>query len=167
MKKYKNMQTVLERNFLIFMILCYFSTKNVQAQSTALDGIWKDSTDNSGFVINLKQEGTKIEGTHISIQYNGEKVDAPFELSDITIQGKIDSISEASVSFKSAYSETSGIAKISLLGNGKVKWKIISFPSGEYHIPNEAILERGDETELMSLFRKCGAIFDNQLKLVN
>ncbi|QEK52447.1 hypothetical protein FYC62_12885 [Pedobacter aquae] len=115
---------------------------NAYTQSINLQGVWRDSTSRTDFILNLNQNGFNLSGNHISIQQNGKKIDAPDDPNMVTITGVINNQTEIIVNFISQFSNTSGTAKITIINAAEIKWEIINKPSGEYYIPILCILKK-------------------------
>lgn len=127
----------------ILFVMILFSYKS-QAQSFKFQGNWSSSTSRTQFTLKLLQTNTLIRGTHTSVQLNGNRIDASLDHTDITIKGVVvkNSINEAIVTFRSGYSNKFGVAKLTRKNATTIKWQIIEKPSGEYHIPDIAILRK-------------------------
>lgn len=102
------------------------------------NGKWIEETESSLFSLTLTQKDSIVTGKHSSIMLYGNRIDDSGE--EESIQGAIKN-GELIVKIKSAY-ETGepGTAKITFIGKDSIHFKLISQPSCENWIPNEAIL---------------------------
>lgn len=124
----------------ILFVMLLFSCKS-KVKTFSFQGTWSNSTTRTQFVLKLLQTDTVLIGNHYAVQLAGNRIDSSLDDADITINGIVNiTLEEATVTFTSGYSGTSGTAKITKHSPTEIKWEIIQKPTGEYYIPNVAIL---------------------------
>ncbi len=101
----------------------------------SLDGHWVDQT--SGFTLDLYQDWKNIYGQHLMVAENGNKIDSLEDSINGMLNGQV-----ATVAFRSSFSEQPGTAEITYVDVNTIHWKIITPPTGEFYLPDEAILNR-------------------------
>lgn len=101
----------------------------------SLDGKWVDDADN--FTLNLSQEWKHIYGGHVVVAQSGNKIDSLEDSIDGMLKGK-----SVKVTFQSSFASEKGTALITYVDVNTITWKIITPPSGEYYLPQQATLKR-------------------------
>lgn len=100
---------------------------------------WEKNDDRHDFSVVIYLKDGFISGTHCYILDSGKKMDCATDSKEVSfkvINPKTDSII---LSIRSYYSGKSGDVKLENR-NGKLYWKLIRAPKGEYYFPKEAIL---------------------------
>ena len=96
-------------------------------------GHWEDVS--STFSLDLSQNGEQLQGSHVVIAQQGNKIDSL----DRSIEGNIKG-QKAAVKFQSSFATNSGEAQISFIDQNTIFWKMTTPPNGEYYFPAEATL---------------------------
>jgi hypothetical protein len=96
-------------------------------------GHWEDPA--SAFSLDLTQAGEQLQGSHVAVAQQGNKIDSLEKSIEGSIQGNI-----ATIKFQSSFTSNTGTAQITFIDANTIYWKIITPPSGEYYLPGEATL---------------------------
>lgn len=115
-------------------------------------GAWEiknDSNENSDtFSINFLESATgKLIGYYCAVARNGNKIDCTPD-KEININEVRKEDDQYLVSFKSFFGATKGEARISLV-NGKLHWKVVKKPVGEFYCPIEVYLTKKNTENLL------------------
>ena len=128
----------MEKLTLVYVILLCSVACN--AQRVNFQGTWQYTATGTEFTLNLIQKGSALSGYHYAVWLNGNRIDASADSTDIIISGNINPSNEALIIFRSSYSNTKGKVRLTKLSPSKIKWEIVKRPSGEYYLPDVAIL---------------------------
>ncbi len=118
---------------LIFTILLLTGCGGAPSKTVDFTGHWEDP--GTGFTLDLSQTGEQIQGMHVVVAQGGNKIDSL----DNSIKGDIKE-NKATVTFQSSFAASAGTAEISVIDENTIFWKIITTPSGEYYLPQQATL---------------------------
>jgi hypothetical protein len=98
------------------------------------DGKWK--AHGPDFLLELMQEGTRLQGAHLIVAQQGLRIDASEDQNDVTIAGSIHG-DMAEIRFSSSFGG-SGRA-VMVCSRNKVEWRIID-AAGKHWFPDKATL---------------------------
>jgi len=96
-------------------------------------GHWEDASSN--FSLDLSQAGEHLQGSHVVVAQQGNRIDSMDNSIEGSIQGNI-----AVIHFQSSYTTNTGVAQITFIDKNTISWKVTNPPDGEYYLPNEATL---------------------------
>ncbi len=100
---------------------------------------WKKNDDQHDFSVQISMQDGFLLGKHCYILDYGNKIDCSSEREDVSFRVSYRGIDSVQMNIRSYYSGTLGVAEIKLK-NGKLHWKLINAPEGEYYLPREAVL---------------------------
>jgi hypothetical protein len=123
----------------IIVLFSLLTFLNCSSQ-TDYSGVWHWTSTRSTFTLTLIQKQDSLLGYHCAVAQNGNRIDCP-DKSETTIRGIILKDS-AIVTFRSTYSRKDGTAIIKKTDANSIFWKINKPPSGEFFLPDNAILTR-------------------------
>jgi hypothetical protein len=118
---------------LIIWLLAGCGNKPTEQATINFTGHWEDVS--SAFSLDLSQNGEQLQGGHVVIAQQGNKIDSL----DNSIQGNIKG-HLADIKFQSSFSTNSGAAQITFIDQNTIFWKVTTPPDGEYYLPTEATL---------------------------
>jgi len=98
-------------------------------------GYWEDAA--SAFSLDLTQNGEHLQGSHVVVAQQGNKIDSL----DNSIQGNVQG-NTAVVQFQSSFTTNIGTAQITFIDTNTIFWEVTNPPGGEYYLPNESTLVR-------------------------
>lgn len=130
------------KNLTAIVLMFVIALSSFTISKAGFTGKWGTSTKTSDFELTLKQTGSTITGSHVSVMQNGNRLDAGADEKGVTITGVINKAELATVTFTSGYTNKTGTATIKLIAGNKLEWNIVKEPQGEYYIPKHAILSR-------------------------
>jgi hypothetical protein len=132
MSIWKKILQIIGLTFAIWL-LAGCGNKQTAQDTVNFTGHWEDVS--SAFSLDLSQNGEQLQGSHVVIAQQGNKIDSL----DRSIEGNIKG-QKATVKFQSSFATNSGEAQISFIDQNTIFWKMITPPSGEYYLPAEATL---------------------------
>lgn len=100
-----------------------------------LTGHWEDVS--SAFSLDLSQTGDKLQGGHVVVAQQGNKIDSMDKSIEGIIRGNI-----ADINFQSSFTTNIGTATITFIDQNTIFWKVTNPPDGEFYLPNECTLIR-------------------------
>jgi hypothetical protein len=100
-----------------------------------LTGHWEDVS--SAFSLDLSQAGDKLQGNHVVVAQQGNKIDSMDKSIEGIIRGNI-----ADINFQSSFTTNIGTATITFIDQNTIFWKVTNPPDGEFYFPNECTLIR-------------------------
>ena len=124
------------RNILLALTLLLSTNSYGNNQSELW--VWKNNSNKHTFSINLSESNTGFVGTYCAIGMSGRRTDCSYKSNKNEFYF---SLENNEFEFRTNYSNTTGIAKITIEGN-HLKWRIIKKPKGEHYAPQEATLIR-------------------------
>jgi hypothetical protein len=98
-------------------------------------GHWENTT--FAFNLDLSQNGNQLQGSHVVVAQQGNRIDSMDNSIEGSVQGNI-----AVVHFQSSYTTNTGEAQITFIDQNTISWKVTNPPAGEYYLPAEATLVR-------------------------
>jgi hypothetical protein len=128
-------RTLLQIIGLTFIILLLAGCGGKPTESAAIDftGHWEDVS--STFSLDLSQSGEQLQGSHVVVAQEGNKIDSL----DKSIEGNING-HNAEIKFQSSFSTNGGTAQITFIDPNTIFWKMTTLPDGEYYLPAQATL---------------------------
>jgi hypothetical protein len=100
-------------------------------------GHWEDVSSN--FSLDLIQTGGQLQGSHVVVAQQGNKIDSL----DKSIEGNIND-HVATIKFQSSFATNKGTAQISFIDQNTIFWKVTTAPDGENYLPTQATLVKKD-----------------------
>ncbi len=104
-------------------------------------GHWEDAS--AAFSLDLSQNGQHVQGSHVVVAQQGNKIDSLDKSIEGTIQGNT-----AVIHFQSSFTANSGAAQITFIDKNTISWKVTNPPEGEYYLPPEAKLVKTRSTPM-------------------
>jgi hypothetical protein len=98
-------------------------------------GHWENTS--FAFSLDLIQNGDRLQGSHVVVAQQGNRIDSM----DNSIEGSIQG-NTATIHFQSSYTTNTGEAQITFIDKNTISWKVTNPPAGEYYLPDEATLVR-------------------------
>ena len=118
---------------LIICLLAGCGGKPTESAAVDFTGYWEDVS--SSFTLDLSQNGKQVQGSHVVVAQQGNKIDSLDKSIEGNINGHI-----ATVKFQSSFSANSGEAQITFIDQNTIFWKMTTPPDGEYYLPAQATL---------------------------
>ncbi len=100
---------------------------------------WEKNDDKHDFSLNIYMKDGILNGSHCYVLNGGEKMDCPDNKDQSSFSMSNFRYDTITVSIRSFYSGKTGKIKLEIK-NGKLYWKLVKPPKGEYYFPKEAIL---------------------------
>jgi hypothetical protein len=95
---------------------------------------WEKNDEQHDFSVQISMQDGFLLGKHCYILDYGNKIDCSSEREDVSFKVSYRGIDSVQMNIRSCYSGTLGVAEIKLK-NGKLHWKLINAPKGEYYLP--------------------------------
>ncbi|RPH29517.1 MAG: hypothetical protein EHM93_17230 [Bacteroidales bacterium] len=130
-------------NFVIFVFLLIYSCNSSGQQKCSFCGNWKweKNDEKHDFTLQILQKDTIVVGKHCYILNAGSKMDCSDNDNVFSFKFKPSNTDSLVLGIRSYYSNQVG--QISLkYKNGKIYWKLVKAPKGEYYLPREAVLTK-------------------------
>ena len=134
-------KVTLKRYLLILFVLLIFNSCNSNGQNCSICGNWKweKNDDKRDFTLQVMKLDSIIVGKHCYIVDSGNKMDCSAQDNDYSFKSAIPNSDSLTVKIRSFYSNEVGIVSIKYY-KGKIYWKLLQLPKGEFYLPREAIL---------------------------
>lgn len=100
---------------------------------------WEKNDEQHDFSVQISMQDGFLLGKHCYILDYGNKIDCSSEREDESFKVSYRGIDSVQMNIRSYYSGLLGVAEIKMK-NGKLHWKLINAPKGEYYLPKEALL---------------------------
>lgn len=127
--------------FTICIIFLLNSCNSLGQQECLFCGNWKweKNDEKRDFTLQISKQDSIIQGKHCYVLDSGNKMDCALENNDFSFKSKITNSDSIVIKIKSYYSNEIGMVSLKYF-NGRIFWKLLQAPKGEYYLPREAIL---------------------------
>ena len=126
--------------FLLFISFLITSCDSFGQVECLICGEWKweKNDEKHDFTLQILQHDSIIEGKHCYVLDAGNKMDCSTAIDDFSFKFEIPRNDSLTFKIRSYYSNEFGTASIKYL-DGKIYWRLLQLPKGEYYLPREAV----------------------------
>jgi len=104
---------------------------------------WEKNDDRHDFSLQISLQDGFVVGKHCYVFDYGNKIDCASDKQDVSFKIENSGLDSIRVNIRSHYSGQQGIAVVKLKA-GKLHWKLVKAPAGEYYLPKEALMIRSN-----------------------